>query len=179
MSSTSCNISFYEPNGTYIYSITTSNRIYRYSANLGFFTVKGRSVSESVRFSRITYSITFIESGLPSGSTWYVDITGNNGTVYDSGAITGSSYSFSLTNGTYSYTVGNISGYNTSKPSGSLTVNGKNTFQSITFSSVPSTTTQPKKPSPSSNTDLYIIVGAVAAVAVVGAVITIVMRKRK
>ena len=110
LSSTACNISFYEPNGTYIYSITTSNHICRYSANLGFFTVKGRSVSESVRFSRIMYSITIIESGLPSGSTWYVDITGNNGTVYDSGAISGSSYSFPLTNGTYSYTVGNISG---------------------------------------------------------------------
>ena len=108
-----------------------------------------------------------------------MDIIGNNGTVYDSGAISGSSYSFPLTNGTYSYTVGNISGYNTSEPSGSLTVNGKNTLQSITFSSVPSTTTKPKKPSPSSNTDLYIIVGAVAAVAVVGAVITIVMKKKK
>lgn len=52
-------------------------------------------------------------------------------------------------------------------------------MQSITFSSVPSTTTKPKKPSPSSKTDLYIIIGAVAAIAVVGAVVTIMMRKRK
>ncbi|MEM3490074.1 MAG: hypothetical protein QXO75_10550, partial [Nitrososphaerota archaeon] len=49
----------------------------------------------------VNYTVTFTESGLPSGTTWYVNIT--NGP--DSGAITGSSYSFSLTNGTYSYTI--------------------------------------------------------------------------
>ncbi len=87
--------------------------------------------------------------------------------------------SFYLTNGTYSYSIGKISGYNISKSSGSLTVSGKYVTESITFSSVPSTSPPPKKPStPTSNTDLYIIIGAVAAVAVVGAVVAT-MRKRR
>jgi hypothetical protein len=127
----------------------------------------------------MVYSVNFTESGLPSGTIWYVNITASGGIVYDSGAISGTSYSFSLTNGSYTYTIGKISGYNISTSSGSVTINGRNLSQSITFSSVPSTTPPPKKPSPpTSNNDLYIIIGAVAAVAVVGAVITI-MRKKK
>ena len=62
------------------------------------------------------------------------------------------------------------------KSSGSITVNGKNVPQSVTFSSVPSTTPPPKKPSPSPNTDLYIIIGAVA---VVEAGVMIMIWKRK
>ncbi|MEM3872780.1 MAG: hypothetical protein QXE05_09495, partial [Nitrososphaeria archaeon] len=67
------------------------------------------------------YNVEFTETGLPSGTTWYVNLT--NG--MDSGAITGSSYSFSLTNGTYSYTIATSDHtYRPSPSSGSFTVNG-------------------------------------------------------
>ena len=99
--------------------------------------------------------------------------------VYDSGPTTNSSYSFELPNGTYSYTIGSISGYNVSQRSGSISVSGRNTSQSAAFSKV-NPGGPPKEPlTPTSNTDLYIIIGAVAAVAVIGAVVTIMMRKRK
>ena len=166
---------FQEPNGTYSYSSTSKD----YKNLSGSVTVNGRSQSVALSFVLQTYSVTFTESGLHSGTDWYVNITESNGTVYDSGPITNSSYSFELSNGTYSYTIGNIPGYNISRSSGSLTVSGKNVTQSITFSSVPPVPQLPKKPSPSSNTDLYIIIGAVAAVAVIGAVVAIMMRKRK
>ncbi len=109
-----------------------------------------------------------------------MNITASNGTTYDSGPITNSSYSFQLSNGTYSYTIGSISGYNTTQRSGSISVSGRNTSQSATFSKV-SPTPPPKKPtSPTTpNTDLYIIIGAVAAVAVIGMVVAIMMRKKK
>ena len=180
-SSTTSNISISEPNETYSYTIATSNHVFTPSTSLGILTVNGKPVSDSIRFSKITYSVTFIESGLPSGSTWYVNITESNGTVYHSGSISGSSYSFSLSNGTYSYTIGKVSGYNTFESSGSITVNGKTAFQLIDFSPLSSTAPPPKKPSTpsSSNTDLYIIIGAVAAVAVVGAVAAIMIRKKK
>ena len=173
-SSTTSTLSFAEENGSYPYTIATSDKTYKPSSSSGSFIISGAMVSKSVAFSEVKYKVTFTESGLPAGVTWYVNLT--DGQTFSS---TTNTISFSETNGTYSYSIGKISGYNISKSSGSLTVSGKNVTESITFSSVPSTTPPPKKPSPSSNTDLYIIIGAVAAAAVVGAVVTIMMRKRK
>ncbi len=79
-----------------------------------------------------TYQVTFTEAGLPAGTSWYVNLS--NG--IDSGAITGASYSFLLANGTYSYSIGSVSGYTASPASGSITFNGKNVSQSITFTPV-------------------------------------------
>ena len=116
------------------------------------------------------YTVTFTESGLPSGTTWYVNLS--NGV--DSGAITGTSYSFSLTNGTYSYAVGNVSGYTISASSGSISVNGNGVSKTITFSPI-------KKSPPSSgisSTELYGIIGGVVAVAAFGSVLAIMRKKR-
>jgi len=171
---TGSSYSFSLVNGSYTYTIATSDKIYEPSQPSGSFTVSGATVSESTTFSAVEYSVTFTESGLSSGTSWSVTL---NGTTLSS---TTNTITFSMTNGTYSYSIGKISGYNISISSGSLTISGRNVTQSITFSSVPSTTPPPKQPSTptSSNTDLYIIIGAVAAVAVVGAVVAI-MRKRK
>jgi hypothetical protein len=163
-------------NGSYTYSVSTSDHTYTPSLSSGSFKVNGSSpATTAVAFKEVTYLATFTESGLSSGTSWSVTF---NGTTLSS---TTNTIAFSVTNGTYSYTIGKISGYNISTSSGSLTISGKNITQSITFSSVPSTTPPPKKPSTpsSSNTDLYIIIGAVAAVAVVGAVATIMIRKKK
>ena len=245
-SSTVGTISFSKPNGTYSYTIATSDKIYEPVPSSGSFKIDGSAVSESISFSKL-YIITFTESNLPNGSTWYVNITESNGTVYHSGAITSSSYSFQSTNGsykytittsdhtfkpsvssgsftvngssasesisflklyaatfietglssgtswsvtlngttlssttntitfsepngTYSYTIGKISGYNISKSSGSLTINGKNATQSITFSSVPSTTPPPKKSSPPSGISSYELYGIVGGVILVAAI---------
>ena len=83
-----------------------------------------------------------------------------------SGPITGSSYSFTITNGSYSYRIGNTSGYKTSNSTGTISVNGKIVIVNITFSKV------------TSNTDLYIIIGAASA-AVIVAVAAVVIWRRK
>ena len=183
-SSTTNTITFTMPNGTYSYAIGSISG-YTVSTSSGSMTVNGSNMSQTITFTpvKITvmkYTVTFTESGLPSGTEWYVNITASNGTTYDSGPITNSSYSFQLSNGTYSYTISSISGYNTTQRSGSIGVSGRNTSQSATFSKV-SSTPPPKKPtSPTTpNTDLYIIIGAVAAIAVIGAIVAIMMRKRK
>ena len=132
-SSTTSTITFSEPNGTYSYTVATTDKTYEPSPSSGTFTVNGASVSKSVAFSEVKYTVTFTESGLPSGTTWYVNLS--NGV--DSGAITGSSYSFSLTNGTYSYTIATTDKtYEPSPSSGSFTVNGGSVSESITFSKV-------------------------------------------
>ena len=80
----------------------------------------------------VKYAVTFTETALPSGSTWYVNITGHN-----SGALTGTTCSVNLTNGTFAYTVQtNNKLYEPSISSGSLMVNGSAIQETITFSHV-------------------------------------------
>jgi hypothetical protein len=160
-------ITFTAPNGTYSYTIATADKTYSSSPSSGSFTVNGGSVSKSVAFSLVKYTVTFTESGLPSGATWYVNITGQP----SSGPISGTSYLASLSNGSYSYTITTANKqYTTSQSSGSVTVNGASKSMSLTFTSTSS---------PSSSSDIYAIIGGVAIVAVVAGVSIAFMRRRK
>ncbi len=97
------------------------------------------------------YKATFTETGLPSGATWYVNLT--NGLSLKS---TTSTISVLLANGTYKYTVTTSDkGYKYTGTS-SLTVNGKNITETATFKKVVN------------YTDYYIIGGVVAAIVVIG-----------
>ena len=155
---TNTSYTFHVTNGSYSYHATST-----YYENLyGSLSVKGSAKQIDFSFKLQTYSVTFKESGLQSGSMWYVNLS--NGVK--SGPITGSSYSFTITNGSYSYTIGNTSGYETSNSTGTMSVNGKNVTENITFSKV------------TSNTDLYIIIGAASA-AVIVAVAAVVIWRRK
>ena len=129
--------SFSLTNGSYTYKIATSNKIYAPNLTAGSFTVNGSTLSESITFSEVLYSVQFTESGLPSGVSWYVNITESNGTKYLSGAISGSSYILSLTNGSYTYTIASANKiYAPNLTAGSFTVNGSTLSESITFSEV-------------------------------------------
>ena len=104
-SSTGTTIGFFEPNGTYDYTVATADKEYSPTVSGGSFGVSGAPVGKSVTFSRATYAVTFTETGLPSGTTWYV-----NGTPWVSLSATvagthGTSVSLNLTNGTYNFTV--------------------------------------------------------------------------
>ena len=111
------------------------------------------------------YPATFTESGLPSGTTWYVNLS--NGQSFSSKTST---ISFSEPNGTYSYTVSGVSGYSVSPSSGSIVVSGGSISKSITYTATPS--------SGIPNIELYGITGAVIAIAAIGAGIVL-YRKRK
>ena len=129
---TGTSYSFSLSNASYTYTIATSDQIYKPSAYSGSVTVDGKSVSESVTFTKVTYTVTFIESGLASGTAWYVNITG-----HDSGPITGPTYTLSLSNASYTYTIATSDQiYKPSAYSGSLTVNGKSVPVSVTFTKV-------------------------------------------
>lgn len=73
------------------------------------------------------YNLTFLESGLPSGSTWWVVLAGSNASS-SSGSV-----SFSEPNGTYSYVIAGPSDYVTSAPRGNVTVAGSGTSVSVPF----------------------------------------------
>ena len=73
------------------------------------------------------YTVTFTESGLLHGTSWSVVLAGS------SQSSTNTTVTFSETNGTYSFTVGLVTGYAATPASGSLTVSGSAVHQAITF----------------------------------------------
>ena len=131
-SSTNGTIIFNEPNGTYSYTITTVNRSYAPSPSTGTITVNGNNVNIGITFNLVTYTVTFTESGLPSGTTWYVNLS--NGQSYSSSTNT---IKFNETNGTYSYTIATSNKeYAPAEYSGSFIVDGAQLSESITFNPV-------------------------------------------
>jgi len=81
--------------------------------------------------------------------------------------------SFTEPNGTYSFTISPINGYSVSPSSGSITVNGVNVNQAITFTSVTTTTSHS-----SNDYFIYIIIAIVVIAAVIGAIVAMVRRKK-
>jgi len=75
-----------------------------------------------------SYFVTFNESGLPSGTGWWVDLNGNNQ------SSASDTISFSEPNGVYTYSAG-ASGYLASRSSGSVPINGAGVSQTIQFQS--------------------------------------------
>lgn len=84
-----------------------------------------------LRISSSTYEVTFTESGLPSGASWSVTL---NGTTSSS---TSPEIAFTEQNGIYAYTVGSVTGYTTTPPSGSVSVAGAAVTQVVTFAALP------------------------------------------
>ena len=127
--STNGTITFREPNGTYNYSITPipgySTTVTGYS---GWVTVNGASVSVPVAFTPVTYTVTFTESGLPTGTSWSVTMNGATG------SSTSPAISFAWANGTYAFTVGAVPGYTSTPSSGQIPVAGQAVTDAITFS---------------------------------------------
>ncbi|HYA10261.1 MAG TPA: hypothetical protein VEH10_01095, partial [Thermoplasmata archaeon] len=98
-SSITATIAFSEPNGTYDYTIGTANTSYK--AAPGAFGVSGAAVGKSVAFTLVTYSLTFTETGVPTGLTWYLNLS--DGQRFSSTTTT---ISFTEPNGSYGYMFG-------------------------------------------------------------------------
>ncbi|MGC8580584.1 MAG: hypothetical protein ACP5MB_11100, partial [bacterium] len=128
LSSSNSTISFYEPNGTYSYTIGSISG-YSSSPSSGLVTISGLSQTIAIRFLQVKYNVTFTEAGLSKGSTWYVNLS--NGQSF---LVTGTSVTFSEPNGTYSYTIAtNNKDYAPSKYFGTFIVNGTPVSEFINF----------------------------------------------
>jgi len=73
------------------------------------------------------YKVTFIENGLPSGMNWSISI---NNQVYYS---TNNTIIIQLSNGSYTFTVSDETGYIAYPSSGTIIVNGTNVTQNIQY----------------------------------------------
>ncbi|EQD27610.1 thermopsin precursor, partial [mine drainage metagenome] len=119
-------------NGSYAYTVASANKNYATSAASGSFAVSGAAVSKSVSFIPYTYAVTFTEGGLPTGTTWYLNVTGQA-----SVSSTATMASIPLANGTYAYVLASASQlYATSPAAGSFAVHGAPVAVTVTFSLV-------------------------------------------
>ncbi len=143
-----------EPNASYVYHVTTPDT--DYTASVSSFTVAGAPLTESVVFRPVTFTVTFTETGLPSGTSWTVVIGGV------AHASTGSSITLEEPNASYQFAVGAVSGFSASPSTGTFTVDGSSVDQVLAFSAASRPATLLGLPP----TDFYALVGGVAAAAV-------------
>lgn len=111
-------VQFTVPEGTYgftILNVSGNGTLYVPNPASGTVTLDGSNVTVTVSFSAVTlYNLSFVETGLPSGSFWFVQLSGPSGWSF--GGSTNSTISFWVPNGTYNYSVG--SAYVDAFPSG-------------------------------------------------------------
>ncbi len=119
------------PNGTYFFHVRAANDTPA-NPTSGSFSVNGASPSPIlIRFGPPTlYAVTFVETGLPAGTEWGVSLDlgwGDNQNLGDqpigrlaldgvwnggdSNSSNGTTLTFQLVNGTYNYTVDNVSNF--------------------------------------------------------------------
>ncbi len=124
LSSNNSTISFYENNGTF--NFTAYALGYAAYPSYGNFTVSGSALNVSIKFTEL-FSVTFKETGLPSGKYWSVEL--GKATL----GSTSTSISFKRPNGTYTYTIIPVKGYSANPPYGNVTVNGVNAKVAVNF----------------------------------------------
>ena len=124
-------VNFSIKNGSYSYSINIAPD-WTVSPASGTVTVSGPpTAAEMITFTEVFYKIIFVETGLPSGTAWIININGvpyptTNGTVI-----------LTEHNGSYSYSAESMPGYTASPASGTVALG----YNDVTVHIVYSTTT--------------------------------------
>lgn len=129
-SSNGNSITLYLQNGTYSYTVSSLNRSYTTSNYTGTIIVDGKSITKIIDFHIVTYTVDFVETGLPIGADWYVNISGEPG----SGPLSSRYYNISLPNGTYMITIASNESQYKAKYHDEITVSGSNLTVPVLFS---------------------------------------------
>ncbi|HEV2519408.1 MAG TPA: hypothetical protein VGX00_02140 [Thermoplasmata archaeon] len=124
-SSTLTTIGFRESNGTYTFSVQPAGGAYP-NVTSGTVSIRGSPASVSVLFTTAVYRVAFVETGLRAGTTWAASLQSNQN------RSTTSTIGFEVPNGSYSWSVGGVVGYQ-GQGSGSLTVDGANVTIRLAF----------------------------------------------
>jgi len=138
--------------------------------------IAGADVATFIGFTAVTpatYTVTFTETGLPSGASWTVTLAGTPSTQ------TTASITFSgLVNNTYAYTLGAVTGYTSSVTSSSVIVAGASKTVGVTFTASSSPPPSGSGSSSGLSTLDWIIIGVVIAVIIIALIIALAMRGR-
>lgn len=164
-------ISLSEENGSYAWNVTHIAG-YVVSPSSGVLNVSGAEATVALTFTQVTYSVEFESSGLPASTGWTVTV---NGVAHSS--ATNGPISVTEPNGSYSYTVTAVTGYNDTPESGSVTVAGQAQEVGIGFFATP-TTSPPTSSSTSSGISLELALLLAIVALVIGAVIGLVIGRR-
>ncbi len=150
-------ITFDAANGTYPYTLSVANK--SYAAAGGSFTVGGAAVPQPAVFSLVTYALSFTETGLPAGTGWSVTAGGTQRT-----SVT-DAIEFVEPNGTFAYTVGDVTGYSVDLSAGHARVRGTAVTEPLAFTGTP----PPASPrgGPSEEVSLALAGGTLIALAAV------------
>lgn len=119
-------ISLRAPNGTYSFNMTPETG-YSASPATGFVVVDGNQQTVDVNFSLISYWLSFISSGLPTGTGWSMVINGVLEKTY------GNSITYSAVPGIYNYTISPVKGYYPEVSSGSVHVTDSNATVNVNW----------------------------------------------
>lgn len=114
------------PNGTYNYTVDPVAG-YTVAPASGAITVASAGSSTPLTFSAVEYTVDFTEHGLPEGTTWSVTFNGQQK------SLPSATISFAVANGSYAYSIGNVSGYSVAGGSGTQTVAGPGASVQIAF----------------------------------------------
>jgi hypothetical protein len=162
-------------NDTYSFVAATNAHHWATSSG-GPFTVAGAPLTETVTFqstSASQYAVTFTESGLPSGGSWYINISGQTGLVGQVSGSSGTQLTVSLANGSYSY--GAATGWkNWTSSSGTFSLSGSAKGVSVTFTAVGAS-----PPTSSSSFPWAWVIVAIVVVALMLLIALVVYRRRK
>ena len=129
-------INFGGNNGSYRYSISNVAG-YRANAYHGLATVAGAWLNITVTWTQVFYSVTFNETGLKSNNQWGVGLSPPRPPTNVSGGgtknSTGSSITFQVSNGTFSFIIDGSASYLATPGSGTIVVAGAPVNVEITF----------------------------------------------
>lgn len=104
-------------NGTYYFAVGYLPGYWELPRS-GVLVIQGSVVAQLVVFTVATFPVTFTETGLPTGTLWTVNFSG------EARASTNATVRFSADNGSHAYTVYGISGYALPAYRGTLSVSG-------------------------------------------------------
>jgi Right handed beta helix region len=130
-SSTSSSISVFLANGTYNFTVEPMAGFVVAPLN-GTALVSDTGATVNVVFAPVVFLVSFTEHGLPVGTSWRVTFDGIPA------ASTAATITFSVPNGTYAYTVANVSGYTPVGGSGTQLVAGPGASITVAFAGVTS-----------------------------------------
>jgi len=136
---TGTSLRFTEPNGSFDFTASSTTGAIANPAS-GLVNVSGGPASKTIDFAAGAgaYLVTFTESGLPSGATWYVNITGQTGLRATVSGTSGTTVSVYLANGSYSYAAAtSLRGWST-PGGGGFTVAGVPVHEGVPFTSATS-----------------------------------------
>lgn len=131
----------------------------------GSFNLSTSRANFTIDWSPTLYPVSFTEVGLPAGTSWTVSL---GGTTYLNHSTT-NQLTVWAPNGTYHYTVGQVSGYSAAPSNGSLVLNGSGATELILFSKLPAPSQAANSVGPTFDgayVEIGALVGAIALIVV-------------